>query len=71
MLRLKRDMWPEAVRGRVVCRRGLRGPGLECAWHMQSIKEVRMAGKGKSRVPRRKTIDEDPCRTWKLWKGFG
>lgn len=33
-------------------------PGLECAWQMQSIKEVKMFGAGESRVPRR-TVDED------------
>lgn len=31
-------------------------PGLECAWQMQSIKEVKMFGAGESRVPRR-TVD--------------
>lgn len=31
-------------------------PGLECAWQMQSIKEIKMFGAGESRVSRR-TVD--------------
>lgn len=41
-------------------------PGLECAWLMQSIKEVKMFGAGKSRLPRR-TVDEN----WVIWGPLG
>lgn len=71
MLPLKRDMWPEAVKWRVVCRRRLRGPRVGVCLAHAEYQGSQNGWEGKVKGSKEEDSDEDPSRTWKLWKGFG